>query len=69
MNNVIPVFFSIDDNYAPYLAVAINSAVKNCSKDRQYKAIILHQSLTEENKKRLQALETSNFSVEFVPME
>ena len=34
MNKEIPIFFSIDNSYAPYLAVALNSAIKNSSKDR-----------------------------------
>lgn len=69
MTELIPIFFSIDDNYAPYLAAALNSAIKNSSKNRSYKAIVLHQQLSEENKKKLSALTTDNFTVEFVPME
>ena len=49
----IPVFFTIDNSYAPFLAAALNSAIKNCSPLRQYKAIILHQELTDENKEKL----------------
>lgn len=65
----IPIFFSIDNGYAPYLAVAINSAIKNSSPDRVYRAIILHQELSEENKARLSSLETPNFSIEFFEMK
>ena len=65
----IPVFFTIDNSYAPFLAAALNSAVKNCSCDREYKAIILHQELTEENKQKLSKLATENFKVEFVEMK
>lgn len=65
----IPVFFSIDNSYAPFLAAALNSAVKNSSKDRRYKAIILHQELTEENKAKLKSLASDNFTVEFVEMK
>ncbi len=68
MNNIIPIFFSIDDNYAPYLATALNSAIKNASKNREYKAIILIQELSEENKQKISALETENFKIMFVPM-
>lgn len=68
MNREIPIFFSIDDSYAPYLAVALNSAIKNCSSERQYKAIVLHQELSSENKSRIAALGTDNFKIEFVPM-
>lgn len=65
----IPIFFSIDDAYAPFLAAALNSAVKNCSKNRLYKAIILYQDLTEQNKAKLSALAADNFSVEFKEMK
>ena len=65
----IPVFFSVDNSYAPFLAAAINSAVKNSSVTRQYKAIVLHQELTDDNMKKLSALATDNFKVEFVEMQ
>ena len=68
-NNQIPVFFSIDDSYAPYLAVALNSAIKNSSIHRNYRAIILHQSLSKENQSRLLKLEKDNFSIEFYEMK
>lgn len=67
-NNEIPVFFSIDDGYAPFLSVALYSAIKNSSRNRNYKAIILYEKLSEENIKRLGALATDNFKIEFVPM-
>lgn len=69
MSKEIPIFFSIDNSYAPFLAAAINSAVKNCSKNRRYKAIILHQELSEDNISRLSALGSDNFKIEFVEMK
>lgn len=68
MNNLIPVFFTIDDSYAPFLSVALASAIKNSSKENTYKAIILHEELTEDNIKKLQSLATDHFQVEFVQM-
>lgn len=67
--NVIPVFFTIDDGYAPFLSVALGSAVKNSSKENNYKAIILHEDLSKENIEKLQSLATDNFTVEFVQMK
>lgn len=69
MNREIPIFFTIDDGYAPFLAVALNSAIKNANKKRQYKAIILHQDLNCTNIKKLKALETENFKIELTPMK
>lgn len=68
-NREIPIFFSIDDFYAPYLAAALNSAIKNSSPDRSYRAIVLHEELSEENQERLSALERPNFTIEFYRMD
>ena len=69
MNREIPIFFTIDDGYAPFLAVALNSAIKNCDTNKQYKAIVLHQELNDANKAKLRALETDNFKIELTPMK
>lgn len=69
MNKEIPIFFTIDDGYAPFLAVALNSAIKNCSHEKQYKAIVLHQELNEANKAKLRSLQTDNFKIELTPMK
>ena len=67
--NEIPVFFTVDDSYAPFLSVALASAIDNSSKDNKYKAIILYMKLNEQNRKRLKELETDWFEIEFVPMK
>ena len=64
----IPIFFSIDNSYAPFLAVALNSAIKNSSADRCYKAIVLYQDLSESNRQKLRSLERPHFTIDFVPM-
>lgn len=69
MNREIPIFFTIDDSYAPFLAVALNSAVKNCDAKRCYKAIVLHQGLSRVNTEKLKALESENFKIELTPMK
>lgn len=66
--DIIPIFFTIDDGYAPYLATALVSAIKNSSPDRRYRAVVLYQDLCEENRRRLGALATDNFAVDFIPM-
>ncbi len=68
MTREIPIFFTIDNGYAPFLATALNSAVKNSSPDRQYRAIVLHQDLSEENILKLSALATENFKIDLTPM-
>ena len=69
MNREIPVFFTIDNSYAPYLAVALNSAIKNANPDRKYKAIILHEGLTQENIDKIKAFETDNFKIDIQTMQ
>lgn len=69
MNREIPIFFTIDNGYAPFLAVALNSAIKNSSPNRNYKAIVLHEDLSEHNISKIKALETDNFKIELTPMK
>ncbi len=69
MNKEIPIFFTIDDGYAPFLAVALNSMIKNADPNRQYKAIVLHQGLNETNLKKLKTFEKDNFKIELTPMK
>ena len=68
MNKTIPIFFAIDNGYAPFLSVALGSAIQNSSPERKYKAIILHQDLNEKNMKKLSRLAKDNFEIEFIPM-
>ena len=69
MNREIPIFFTIDNGYAPFLAVALNSAIKNSNKNRHYKAIVLYEGLSDENKKKLSSLQTDNFEIELTEMK
>lgn len=68
MNREIPIFFTIDNGYAPFLAVALNSAIQNASKDRRYRAFVLHQGLEDTNAAKLKALETDFFKIQLTPM-
>lgn len=69
MNREIPIFFTIDDGYAPFLAVALNSAIKNSNPQRRYNAIVLYQALNETNIAKLKSLETENFKISLTPMK
>ncbi len=42
---VIPVFFATDDNYIPFLDVAIGSLIENASKNYFYDIHILNTGL------------------------
>ena len=69
MNREIPIFFTIDDGYAPFLAVARNSAIKNSNPQRRYNSIVLYQDLNETNIAKLKSLETENFKISLTPMK
>lgn len=69
MNREIPIFFTIDDSYAPFLAVALNSAIKNCDRQKKYRAIVLYKELSNENRERLKRLEIDNFKIEIMPIK
>ena len=64
--NVVPIFFAVDDNYVPYLAVAIRSLSDNASKQYDYSIHILIDKLTEENTRKLSSMQTDNVRIEFV---
>lgn len=65
---VIPIFFAVDDEYIPFLAVAISSLIENSSKNYYYSIKILYTNISEENKKKISKYETENVKIEFVDL-
>ena len=65
---VIPIFFAVDDEYIPFLAVAISSLIENSSKNYYYSIKILYTNIREENKKKISKYETENVKIEFVDL-
>ena len=66
---LIPIFFTVDKNYAPWLDTAIRSMVENARKDYEYKIYVLHQDLTDEDIRKIKTGVKPPFSIEFVTME
>lgn len=62
----IPIFFSTDDNYIPYLDVAITSLIENASKEFKYKIIVLNTGLNPENIAKVKKNERVGFSIDFI---
>lgn len=64
----IPIFFSCDDNYIPFLAVTLESLEKNANKNYKYAIKVLHSNtINEENQQRiLVEYSVGNFNIEFV---
>ena len=48
---VVHLFFTVDDNYIPFLSTTIASIVHHSSNDYKYRLIILHDGLSLESKK------------------
>ena len=66
MNKEIPIFFSTDDNYIPYLDVAVSSLIANASKEFNYRIIILNTGLNESNIDKIKQNEREKFKIDFV---
>lgn len=66
LDNEISVVFSADNNYLPYLGVAIQSLIEHSSKDNNYTLYILSEGLLEELKEKLSSLETENIKIQYV---
>ncbi len=64
----IPIFFSCDDNYIPFLAVSLESLEKNASKNYSYSIKVLHSNtISEDNQARIKLeYSVNNFDIEFV---
>lgn len=64
----IPIVFSIDEHYLPYLAVTIKSIVENSSKHRNYDLLILHNSVTKEQQNEFvsRIKLPNNFCIRFI---
>lgn len=62
-NKIIPVFFASDDNYVPFLSVAIKSMLCNANKNYRYNVHVLTEGLSQANVDKLLTLKTENSSV------
>lgn len=61
----IPIFYTISDDFTPYLAVSVSSLVKHASPEKDYRIIILHQGLSPANQQALAAYEKAKVKIEF----
>ena len=62
---IIPIFFSSDDNYIPFLSVAINSLISNASKEYNYEIIILNSGLSSDNMEKISKYDKENIKIKF----
>lgn len=66
LTNDIPIFFAVDDNYAPCLAVALRSLIDNASPSAQYRIYILIDRLDGAHESALCGMARDNVSIETV---
>lgn len=66
MNKEIPIFFSTDDNYVPFLDVAILSLITNASKEYNYRIIVLNTGIKKENIEKVKSHEQKGFKIDFI---
>lgn len=64
----IPVFFAVDDNYMPFLAVSLQSLIANATEKNYYSIKVLHTNISAENKKKISRYEQENVNIEFVDL-
>ena len=63
---IIPIFFAADENYLPYLAVALCSLKENASKKYAYEIYILNAGVSCEAEAKIKKYEDDTFKVTFV---
>ena len=61
----IPIFFATDDNYLPFLDVALKSLIENASQRYNYRIIVLNTGLKKEGMLKIKENENSNFKIDF----
>ncbi len=64
--NPVPVFFATDENYVPYLTVALVSLKEKISADRTYNIYILHSGMNTAGCEEIKALQSDAFKIKFV---
>lgn len=62
----IPIFFSTDDNYIPFLDVAVSSLISNASDKYNYRIVVLNTGLKAENISKVKQNEKPGFRIDFV---
>ena len=62
---IIPIFFAVNDEYAPFLAVALTSLFENCNKNYFYKIHIIEDNISNINKEKIKKIQISNSEIIF----
>lgn len=63
---VIPIVFSIDDNYAPFVPVTVQSIREHKNDKNIYQIFVLGTGITDKHKKMLEALTSDNIIISVI---
>lgn len=71
MHEIIPVFFTTDEYYAPYLSVALTSLIANTdpTADKSYRIIIVYHDLSKGAQDIFRSMATNHVAIELYPIE
>ena len=68
VNKKVEVFYSVDNRYAPYLAISIASLIDHTDPNRKYNINVIHKELSKDNKEKIKKLKTKNVNIKLVEM-
>lgn len=63
---IIPLVFAVDDNYAPFLAVALRSILDNATAGNFYKVYVLNTEISELSKEKLNEFNCDIMEIKYV---
>ena len=65
----IPIFFAVDDNYVPFLCVALRSICDSRTEKFEYQINVLVESLSIESRNAITSFECENVKIKFVNVQ
>ena len=66
---IIPVFFSVDENYAPYLSTALASLIEHTSDKYKYNLHVVYHDLSRRSQRKITKLGEGHDNVQIIMTE
>lgn len=64
-NEIIPIFFAVDDSFASSLVIALTSLIKNASLKYNYRIYVMCTDISKEHQEAILSLQTRNVEINF----